>query len=73
MVSCKNQWLGLDEGLWDLDRVREKFDFLLEADVMRMWGSIEKHPILGKEPEPGCSVGVDNLPEKVRAPSHTTL
>jgi|AntRauMFilla1563_2_1112583.scaffolds.fasta_scaffold194233_1 hypothetical protein len=68
MVSCKNQWLGWDEGLWDLGKVREKFDFLLEEDVWRMWGHIEKHPVLGKQPEPGCRIQVDSLPEKVRVP-----
>jgi len=73
MVSCRNQWLGLDEGLWDLEQVRAKFDFLLEADVMRMWGSTDKHPTLGKEPGPGCSIGVDNLPEKGPKLEHCKL
>jgi hypothetical protein len=70
MVWCKNQWMGFGTGLWDLSEVRKHFDFVLEEELVRIYGSIDKHPVLATT-EDRCEINCDNIGERVslrRAP-----
>ena len=66
MIWCKNQWLGFGAGLWDMSEVRKRFDFLLEEDVVAVYGSLDRHPVLATHAQRGCEINCDSLPERVR-------
>lgn len=46
--GCENVLVGVEDGLWDTDHMREHFDMLLEPEVVAEHGSVAQHPVLGK-------------------------
>eukprot|EP00854_Cymbomonas_tetramitiformis_P002923 gene2924-3736_t len=58
MVYCKNMYLGFADGLWDLGMLREHFKVVLAEDVIKEYGSVAQHPVLGKA-KSDCMLGVD--------------
>jgi hypothetical protein len=46
---------GYEEGLWDLAALRKVYRFELESDVIRQYGSLKAHPVLGRY-DPKCTV-----------------
>eukprot|EP00040_Diaphanoeca_grandis_P024574 m.135270 g.135270 ORF g.135270 m.135270 type:complete len:544 (+) comp29785_c0_seq1:190-1821(+) len=47
-VGCANMLIGMEDGLWDLEHMRKKYDVLLHPEVIAQYGSLDKHPVLGK-------------------------
>lgn len=40
-------YLGVDDGLWDLTSLEQEYSIEYETRVVRVYGSVAKHPVLG--------------------------
>lgn len=47
--GCENVLVGIEDGLWDTERLKANgYNIYSELDAIREYGSVEKHPVLGK-------------------------
>jgi hypothetical protein len=48
-----------NKGIWDVEHMKKNFAVLFEEDVIKEYGSVAKHPVLGK---PWCIKNEPGVP-----------
>eukprot|EP00040_Diaphanoeca_grandis_P007021 m.39431 g.39431 ORF g.39431 m.39431 type:complete len:558 (-) comp18197_c0_seq1:120-1793(-) len=46
--GCQNVLIGVEDNLWDMEYMRRFFRVLTYPEVLKEYGSLDKHPVLGK-------------------------
>lgn len=57
--SWRYKFLGIEDNLWDIDRLKAVYSIEFESDSIKKYGSLDAHPIIGSNLyDPACKVPI---------------